>query len=277
MSLDVAHAYNYPPPVAAAFDAVAGELDADTRSSASAERIRDIVTRMAIKTFPAGGRVLEVGCRTGFLTVSLALAGFHVTAVDSSERLLSILRETAGSAGLSARVETLRIPDLDPRSLPEEHVDAAVLPHGIVNLVARPGDLAAAVSDRLPPAAPLIADVLNRHHIVELLAYPLTGRVAKGFRKFGGPVPIRATRSADPTVHTQFYSPREIVHAFSPWFESVDILGALIALPPPSMDRVSRRIKPVLRVLGRFDERVRATYPFNGLGHHFLLGLRRRR
>ncbi len=277
MSPDVSHEYNYPAPVAAVFDAIARELDMDTRSSASAERIRDLVTRMAIRTFPAGGKVLEVGCRAGFLTVSLAQVGFHVTAVDSSERLLSILRDTAGSGGLSDRVETLRIPSLDLRSLPKEHFDAAVLPHGIVNLVTRPGDLAAAVFDRLHPAAPLLADVLNRYHVVELLAYPLAGRVAKGFRKFGGRVSIRATRSADSTVRTQFYSPREIIDAFSPWFESVDVLGALIALPPPSLDRVSGRIKPVLGLLGRFDERVCATYPFSGLGHHFLLSLRRRR
>lgn len=276
MPPDVSHGYNYPAPVAAVFDAVARELDVDTRSSASAERIRGIVTHMAVRTFPAGGNVLEVGCRTGFLTVSLASAGYHVTAVDTSERLLSIVRETAGSRGLSDRVETLRIPDLDLHGLLKEHYDAAILPHGIVNLVTRPGDLAASVFERLRPGAPLIADVLNRYHVVELLAYPLTGRVSKGFRKFGGRVPIRATRGADPTVRTQFYSPREIVDAFSPWFEPVDTLGALIALPPPSLDRVSGRMKPLLGVLARFDERVRATYPFNGLGQHFLLGLRRR-
>ena len=49
---------------------------------------------------PAPARILDLGCGTGSLAVLLAGAGHEVTGVDSSDRMLSVARAKAASAGV---------------------------------------------------------------------------------------------------------------------------------------------------------------------------------
>lgn len=51
-----------------------------------------------------GKRVLEVGCGLGTATVSFALAGAEVTAVDMSTESLALARQNAATRGVSERV-----------------------------------------------------------------------------------------------------------------------------------------------------------------------------
>ena len=53
-----------------------------------------------------GGRALDLGAGAGRNTIALAKAGYHVTAVDLSERGLARLMERAAEAGVSEQVET---------------------------------------------------------------------------------------------------------------------------------------------------------------------------
>lgn len=54
------------------------------------------------------GPVLELGCGTGRVVLSLARAGFVVTGVDLSPALLALARDTVAAAGLTARVTLVR-------------------------------------------------------------------------------------------------------------------------------------------------------------------------
>lgn len=265
----------YPEPVARVFDAVATQLDADSLGSFSAAHIRDIVVRIARTTFPRDARILELGCRTGFLTLALAEAGFRVMAVDASSRLLSILEQSASARRLSSRIEPRVVPDLDPRRL-DGTFDAAIVPHGVLNLVGRPAALADALAARLPPHAPLLLDVLNRHHIVELVAFPAIGRFSKGFRKMRGPISIRATRRRPQTVPTQFYSLAEVTLLFEGEFDVRQVFGALISLPPPSLDPVTERMAALRAALARLDDQIRGVARLRALGHHLIVVLERR-
>jgi hypothetical protein len=207
--------------------------------------------------------------------MALLRSGFRVVAIDASEDLLRILRERAAKTRWIDRLEIGLLPNLDVSALAPDRFEGAILPHGVANLLVRPEVFAETLADRMQGGAPLLLDVLNRHHVVELLGYAALGRVSKGFRKLSGPVPLRVTRSAAAEVPTQFYAPREIAQAFRPWFAVREVVGMLIGLPPPSFDRMAGRFAPLLEVLARFDERVRTRAPFNRLGHHFLLRMDR--
>ena len=50
---------------------------------------------------PAGGRVLDVGCGTGLLSIALHKAGYDVYGLDVSESMVNEAREKAAAAGLS--------------------------------------------------------------------------------------------------------------------------------------------------------------------------------
>ncbi len=60
------------------------------------------------------GRVLELGCGTGRVTLALAKAGFDVMGVDDSAPMLALARTHAADAGLSERV---RLEQIDVRAL----------------------------------------------------------------------------------------------------------------------------------------------------------------
>ena len=90
-----------------------------------------------------GGRVLELGCGTGRITVPVGRTGVPVVGVDRSADMLERARRRARRAGLSARVSLVRG---DIRSLPfrpETRFDLVMAPYGILQSLIRESDLMA--------------------------------------------------------------------------------------------------------------------------------------
>ena len=48
-----------------------------------------------------GGPVLEVGCGTGRIAISMAMSGLDVTGIDNSAGMLALCREKMAAVGLS--------------------------------------------------------------------------------------------------------------------------------------------------------------------------------
>ena len=71
----------------------------------------DVWAEMLTSRFPAGDpetlRVLDVGTGPGFYAIILAERGYHVTAVDLSEKMLDQARQNAGI--LADRIEFIRM------------------------------------------------------------------------------------------------------------------------------------------------------------------------
>lgn len=69
-------------------------------------RIEEIVRRSK-----GAYTVLDAGCNEGFLSKALLEAGFHVTSIDSDEKVLSKMKEMFGIEGLRADVCDLPFAD----------------------------------------------------------------------------------------------------------------------------------------------------------------------
>lgn len=67
-------------------------------------RIRQIHERIAGLLKP-GGRVLEVGCGSGALTLRCARRGAQITAIDISPRMLAVARRRTSAAGLAEQIQ----------------------------------------------------------------------------------------------------------------------------------------------------------------------------
>jgi len=92
----------------------------------------------------AGGRVLELGCGTGRISMPLARAGVDLVGVDRSAPMLARLaRQLARS-----RVRRLRAVRADIRALPFEarSFRMVVAPYGILQSLVTPRDLSATLS-----------------------------------------------------------------------------------------------------------------------------------
>ena len=62
---------------------------------------------------PERARILELGCGTGALAVSLAERGADVVGIDTSEEMLAVGRERAEGARLSGRLDLTRLSSLE--------------------------------------------------------------------------------------------------------------------------------------------------------------------
>lgn len=87
----------------------------------------DVWAEMLTSRFPEGDpetlRVLDVGTGPGFYAIILAERGYHVTAVDLSEKMLDQARQNAGI--LADRIEFIRM-DAQALEFPDESFDAVV-------------------------------------------------------------------------------------------------------------------------------------------------------
>lgn len=85
----------------------------------------DFLVRYAAKK---GGKVLEVGCGTGFTSLELARAGLEVTAIDLSPHSIRVAENTLKKAKRSKSFGTLvyQAGDVLEMDFPEKHYDSAV-------------------------------------------------------------------------------------------------------------------------------------------------------
>lgn len=64
------------------------------------EEDKDFYLKLASKT---GGPILELGCGTGRITISLLKAGYRVVGIDSSKKILTRLKEKVSKLNLSPK------------------------------------------------------------------------------------------------------------------------------------------------------------------------------
>lgn len=60
---------------------------------------------MSMTHFPAGSRILDVGCGSGNYSLQLARLGYQVVGIDISEEMLKLAREKAQKEGFDIRFE----------------------------------------------------------------------------------------------------------------------------------------------------------------------------
>jgi ubiquinone/menaquinone biosynthesis C-methylase UbiE len=105
----------------------------------------------------AGGRVLELGCGTGRVTLPVARTGASIVGVDRSAEMLSHARRKATRAKLDNNLSLLRA---DIRSLPfrrSARFDLVMAPYGILQSLVRESDLTATLAS--------VVNVLGRHGV----------------------------------------------------------------------------------------------------------------
>jgi SAM-dependent methyltransferase len=108
----------------------------------------------------ARGRVLELGCGTGRVTIPVARAGVRIVGVDRSSEMLAHACRRTKRARLGRRVSWIRG---DIRSLPLRRAarfDLVMAPYGILQSLVRESDLSAtlaSVAGILPKAAPSVS------------------------------------------------------------------------------------------------------------------------
>lgn len=117
---------------------------------------------------PSHGRILDVGCGTGHLSVPLAQAGYRVYGVDVSDAMLDRAARAAREAGVHIRWEQM---DMRALSLPVQ-VDAVTCACDPVNYLLDEGEVRAFFAgafEALRHGGWLLFDVCTPHYYAHVL------------------------------------------------------------------------------------------------------------
>jgi SAM-dependent methyltransferase len=229
------------------FDALAQDYDTQFSQSIIAPWLRDVVHARLESHFPAGSRVLELGCGTGEDALRLAQRGVQVVATDASAEMLAITaRKTTNTPQISvAALDLQHLPTQPPPPL-ESAFDGAFANFGPLNCLNDWKPLAAWLAQRVRPGSIVAFGMMSRFCLWEVAWHGLHGDLRTAKRRLSG----RATFAAggDCAVIT-YPTPSQLARDFAPWFERVSVQPLGLLLPPSDSYGVVERWPRLLRML----------------------------
>lgn len=117
----------------------------------------------------SSGRVADLGCGTGEMTIRLAKAGYRMYGIDYSEDMLAAAAQKAADERTSVQWIHQDLRELDGL----QQLDAAVSYFDVMNYITEPKDLEnvfARIASALKPGGSFLFDVHSVHHLTEELA-----------------------------------------------------------------------------------------------------------
>ena len=255
-----------------AFTRVAGDYDQKVVSSRSNRHMRSIVREALTTLVRPGDRVLDLGAGTGVDAVWLAERGASVLAVDVSEGMVKEASRRVEMAGVQERVEVRRLPIEELRALLPRHArsyDLVLADFGALNLSGDPDRWGPVVARLLKPGGHLVATVMGRWSLWELLAGFLRGRPSFALRRVRGE-PIRI--GGVPLVAT-LYTPGAFARRLRTHFRVSYVRGLCTLAPPPALEHLGAALPRVWSALAWLDRRLGGWPVLRALGDHFMIVL----
>ncbi len=244
-------------PIATGFDLVAPEYTQLWSGTPAGRFQRESVWRHAAALFPAGSRILDLGCGTGDDALMFTARGVCVTGIDASPEMVRIAR----NRGVDARAGAI-----EQLGQLEKPFDGVWSNFGALNCVERVTDLRTALARTVRPGGYLVVCLMSRICLWEICWYAMHGRLRKAARRWNG----KATSSLAECV---FYpTAREIRHAFAPEFHLESCRGIGVAVPPSYVTGLSSQ---AMNRLNALDNRIASIPIFRSIGDHHLMIFRR--
>jgi ubiquinone/menaquinone biosynthesis C-methylase UbiE len=257
-----------------AFDAAAPVYDSAYEALPGIRRMRSITSRLYLKYFPTGGRLLELNCGTGNDALSLAQQGFQVLATDLSPGMLDEVRKKIAAGGLSDKIETDQMSFDQLGKLRGRVFDGACSNLGGLNCTDDLKPVATGLGKVIRSGGYFIATLMPPFCLWESAAFLARFRWRQAFRRMtkGG---VDADLHGG-KVHTTYYAPRTFRVFFAEDFDHVRTIGLAIVTPPPNFARTATILGRNLRLLEHLDDLVAGIPPFTSMGDHYTIVLRRK-
>ncbi len=258
---------------AVAYDAIAARYDAIPEENRINRYMRAASLARLRSAFPAGSRVLEIGCGTGDEALALAAAGVRVTALDASGEMVRVARAKAAERGLADAATFRQAAASDLPALADSL--GGPFDGGYASFsLAYEADLRpveAGLHSVLRPGATFLASLPSRVCAVELLLAIGSAHPAYAGRRLR---PWHGHKVGDSLVAIRTYTPRLLAEAMGRHFRLVGVEALPAIVPPPYMNRAYAKLGGLADAVERVDARVRSRSPFRYLGDHFLAELR---
>lgn len=254
-----------------AFDEIAESYDANFTNSAIGSAQRRTVWEEIDRTFTAGQRVLEVNCGTGVDALHLAARGVHVIACDSAPRMISVARQSANLAAISATANFRVLANEQLGTLQNEGPFDGILSNfsGLnctpaLSLLA--DDLAQLLTDR----GKMVLCLFGRLCVWEIFWYLSRGNIRKAVRRLV-PRGQSASVSTGSETNVWYHSVRQLKKAFSPHFRLLGWRGVGVTVPPSYLEFLAAGYPRLFRLASKIDPWLGECPGLRAMADHMLL------
>ena len=255
------------------FDALARDYDSRFSQSRTARWLRDqIHARLAVH-FPAGSRVLELGCGTGEDALRLARRSVQVVATDASEAMLDITAaKTKHEPNVTvARLDLRRLPD-PPAPPLDGRFDGAFASFGPLNCLDDWRPLAGWLAARVRPGGLVALGMMSRFCLWEVGWHGAHGDFKTATRRLGGSAAFDAGGDC---AMVSYPTVARLTRDFAPWFERFAVRPLGLALPTSDAYGAIERQPRLYRALLSVEQRVRGIGVLAEFADHYWIEFRR--
>jgi ubiquinone/menaquinone biosynthesis C-methylase UbiE len=261
-------------PPALAFDAIASAFDSRFGTWCSVAAQRRAVRTALLRTFRAGGHILELGGGTGEDAAFLARRGFHMLLTDPSPAMVKQAKAKLAPLGAQARIAAAE--DMEGFAARQllaggAMFDGAFSNFAPLNCIADLVPVARGLARLLKPGAPAMLVLFGTFCPGEMITELLRGRPRLALRRSKrGEVPARLAQC---DFHVIYHRRAAMLRAFAPWFVCERRLGIGVTVPPSAAEPWISQQPRLLAAMERLDRVLARTLA--GLGDHVLYQFRR--
>lgn len=215
--------------------------------------------------------ILEIGCGTGTEAVALAKRNINITAIDVSPEMIRTASVKARKERVEKKIDFAVLSADDMEKIAGRKYDGAYSSFGVLNCVEDMEKFGLSLSKMVRKEGYFICSVMNKYCLAEIFYFLLKLSPEKVFRRMiKQPVPVKLSRS-DFKVDCRYYSLKEFTKYFKNDF-SVEKVYALSLFLLPYFGKIRKDMYKFFT----FDKYLSGKYPFNMLGDHFLVIMKRR-
>jgi ubiquinone/menaquinone biosynthesis C-methylase UbiE len=261
------------------FDQSAAAYDADFTFSMIGRAQRDIVHEYLENNLNFGKvlQILELNCGTGEDALFFAKKGAGILATDVSEKMLEIAKEKVKSAGLENKIciKKLDTADLALENF-EKKFDLIFSDFGGLNCISRDKlkELSGAFRRILNPSGRMIFIIMPSLTLWEIFYFSFKRNFKEAFRRrkrSGVEVKIK-----DSSVHTYYYSPKEIKKIFSGNFKLIRIRPVGFYVPPSYLENFFKKKTGLFQSLKKIERAIKNVSALSSFSDHFIIDLEAR-
>lgn len=256
------------------FNKIADTFDEEDYANEILQWMRRVVYEIYISYFKEGNKVLELNAGTGIDAVFLASNGIKVFATDISENMIHRLKEKIESKNLDTMITAEVLPFDEIENINEEDFDGAISNFGGLNCINNFSNLSNALSEKIKPGGRFIASIMNSFCPWEIFYFLLKLDTKNAFRRFHKEG-IEANLSQF-RIKSFYFTPKEFAKPFEKYFEVEKIYSLGLLTPSPYLYGIYNRAQPVIKTFMKIDNLIKGIYPFNRIGDHFIIVMKRK-
>jgi len=255
--------------IVAPFDSAALTYDTDFTHTPLVRALRARVWERLGQLFPAGSRVLELGCGTGEDAQHLASHGVRVFATDQSEAMLAVARRKCAGLPVEFAPLDFSISDFGFRISDRGMFDGVFSNFGGLNMLPDYQSLISNLQSLIKPGGPALLVLMGRWCAWEILWHLAHLDRRAAFRRLH---PEGAVAWVGGTaVRVRYPATASLRRAFAPHFHLTRVRPLGVLLPPSYLEPLTRRRVFPFRLFAWLDRRL----PLPLWGDHVLYEFRR--